>query len=79
MIGICGFPIGPPPRRVDSSQMHLPVYAFAGTAKFRLEQMIETVQPHVNIKGESYRLRERKEFMHQKQMIVNTLFQQGNA
>ena len=33
----------------------------------------------INIKGESYRLKERKEFMRQKQQIVNTLFQQGNA
>jgi DNA replication protein DnaC len=32
----------------------------------------------VNIKGESYRLKERKEFMKQKQHIVNTLFEQGN-
>ena len=32
----------------------------------------------INIKGESYRLKERKEFMRQKQQIVNTLFQQGN-
>lgn len=30
-------------------------------------------------KGESYRLKERKEFMRQKQQIVNTLFDQGNA
>ncbi|MCI9057988.1 MAG: ATP-binding protein, partial [Oscillospiraceae bacterium] len=29
--------------------------------------------------GESYRLKERKEFMRQKQQIVNTLFEQGNA
>ena len=29
----------------------------------------------INIKGESYRLKERKEFMKQKQHIVNTLFQ----
>ena len=28
----------------------------------------------INIKGESYRLKERKEFMRQKQQIVNTLF-----
>ncbi len=33
----------------------------------------------MNIKGESYRLKERKEFMRQKQRIVNTLFEQGNA
>ena len=33
----------------------------------------------INIKGESYRLKERKEFMRQKQQIVNTLFDQGNA
>ena len=33
----------------------------------------------INIKGESYRLKERKEFMRQKQMIVNTLFQQGDS
>ena len=32
----------------------------------------------INIKGDSYRLKERKEFMRQKQQIVNTLFQQGN-
>ena len=32
----------------------------------------------INIKGESYRLKERKEFMRQKQRIVNTLFEQGN-
>lgn len=32
----------------------------------------------VNIKGESYRLKERKEFMKQKQLIVNTLFDQEN-
>lgn len=29
----------------------------------------------VNIKGDSYRLKERKEFMKQKQQIVNTLFE----
>jgi DNA replication protein DnaC len=29
----------------------------------------------VNIKGESYRLKERKEFMKQKQHIVNALFE----
>jgi len=29
----------------------------------------------INIKGESYRLKERKEFMKQKQQIVNTLFE----
>lgn len=29
--------------------------------------------------GESYRLKERKEFMRQKQQIINTLFEQGNA
>ena len=33
----------------------------------------------INIKGESYRLKERKEFMRQKQQIVNSLFEQGNA
>ena len=33
----------------------------------------------INIKGESYCLKERKEFMRQKQQIVNTLFEQGNA
>ena len=32
----------------------------------------------INIKGESYRLKERKGFMHQKQQIVNTLFRQGS-
>ena len=32
----------------------------------------------INIKGESYRLKERKEFMRQKQQIVNSLFEQGN-
>ncbi len=32
----------------------------------------------INIKGESYRLKERKEFMKQKLHIVNTLFEQGN-
>lgn len=31
----------------------------------------------VNIKGESYRLKERKEYMKQKQHIVNTIFEQG--
>jgi len=31
----------------------------------------------INIKGESYRLKERKEFMRQKQQIVNTLFEHG--
>jgi len=31
----------------------------------------------INIKGESYRLKERKEFMKQKQLVVNTLFGQG--
>jgi len=31
----------------------------------------------VNIKGESYRLKERKEYMRQKQHIVNTLLEQG--
>ena len=33
----------------------------------------------INIKGESYRLKERKEFMRQKQQIVNTLFEQGSC
>lgn len=33
----------------------------------------------VNIKGGSYRLKERKEYMKQKQHIVNTLFEQGQA
>jgi len=31
----------------------------------------------INIKGESYRLKERKEHMKQKQQIFNTLFEQG--
>lgn len=31
-----------------------------------------------NIKGESYRLKERKEYMKQKQHVVNTLFEPGN-
>ncbi len=31
----------------------------------------------INIKGESYRLKERKEYMKQKQHIVNTLFDQS--
>ena len=33
----------------------------------------------INIKGESYRLKGRKEFMRQKQQIVNTLFEQGST
>ena len=33
----------------------------------------------INIKGESYRLKERKEFMRQKQQIVNALFVQGST
>lgn len=33
----------------------------------------------INIKGESYRLKERKEFMKQKQHIVNTLFDTTNS
>ncbi len=32
-----------------------------------------------NVKGESCRLKERKGFMRQKQQVVNTLFEQGNA
>ena len=31
----------------------------------------------INIKGESYRLKERKEYMKQKQHIINTLFEQN--
>ena len=31
----------------------------------------------INIKGESYRLKERKELMKQKQQVVNTLFEAG--
>ena len=31
----------------------------------------------INIKGESYRLKERKEFMKQKHKFVNTFFEQG--
>jgi DNA replication protein DnaC len=31
----------------------------------------------INIKGESYRLKERKEHMKQKQHVVNTIFEQG--
>ncbi|HBT97834.1 MAG TPA: ATP-binding protein, partial [Desulfobulbaceae bacterium] len=30
----------------------------------------------INIKGESYRLKERKEFMKQKQNVTNTFFEQ---
>jgi DNA replication protein DnaC len=33
----------------------------------------------INIKGESYRLKERKEYMKQKQLVVNTLFSQGQS
>ena len=33
----------------------------------------------INIKGKSYRLKERKEFMKQKQHVVNTLFEQGQG
>jgi DNA replication protein DnaC len=33
----------------------------------------------VNIKGDSYRLKERKEFMRQKQQVVNTLFEKGET
>ena len=33
----------------------------------------------INIKGESYRLKERKEFMRQKKQIVNTLFERGST
>jgi DNA replication protein DnaC len=33
----------------------------------------------INIKGDSYRLKERKEFMKQKEKIVNTLFEQNKA
>jgi DNA replication protein DnaC len=32
----------------------------------------------VNIKGESYRLKERKEHMKQKQQVANTLFDPAN-
>ena len=31
----------------------------------------------ISIKGESYRLKERKEFMKQKEKVVNTLFEQN--
>ena len=33
----------------------------------------------INIKGASYRLKERKDFMRRKQQIVNTLFEQGSS
>ncbi|MCI8422322.1 MAG: ATP-binding protein, partial [Lawsonibacter sp.] len=33
----------------------------------------------INIKGESYSQKERKEFIRQKQQILKTLFEQGNA
>ncbi len=33
----------------------------------------------VLIKGESYHLKERKEFVRQKHPIINTLFEQGNT
>jgi DNA replication protein DnaC len=33
----------------------------------------------INIKGESYRLKERKEYMKQKQHVVNTLFEQASS
>ena len=46
MVGICGSLIDPPPRRADSSQPHLLMYALARAAKLRLEQMIEAVQAH---------------------------------
>ena len=49
VVRICCPLIGPSPRRVDPGQPHLPVYTLARAAKFRLEQMIETVQPHGGI------------------------------
>jgi len=33
----------------------------------------------INIKGESYRLKERKEFMRKKEITVNTLFDEINS
>ena len=33
----------------------------------------------VNIKGESYRLKERKEFMKKKDKMVNTLFEESKV
>ena len=33
----------------------------------------------INIKGESYQLKEHKEFMRQKQQIVHTLFEQEGS
>ena len=41
----------------------------------RLRENLEALSIVINIKGESYRLKERKEFMRQKQQVVNTLFQ----
>ena len=45
----------------------------------RRYEKTSTVFTSINIKGESYRLKERKEFMRQKQQIVNTLFEQGSC
>ncbi len=54
----------------------------SGTRSTIASAILDRVLHHctvINIKGESYRLKERKEFMRQKQQIVNTLFEQGNA
>jgi len=53
------------------------VFAYVTIASAILDRILhhDTV---INIKGESYRLKERKEYMKQKQHIVNTLLDQGN-
>ena len=54
----------------------------SGTRSFIASAILDRVLHHctvINIKGESYRLKKRKEFMHQKQQIVNTLFKQGST
>ena len=51
------------------------VFADMAIASAILDQVLHHCTV-INIKGESYRLKERKEYMKQKQQIVNTLFRQ---
>ena len=52
------------------------VFADVTIASAILDQVLHHATV-INIKGESYRLKERKEFMEQKQQIVNTLFERN--
>ena len=54
------------------------VFADVTTASAILDRALHRCTV-IHIRGEAYRLKERKKFMRQQQRIVNTLFEQGST